>query len=81
MTLRTDQLTSSLPEKGRPMKNKTADPKPYHVDMGMAAHAAMQTLGMSGTQRAVGVMDYANVNAQQEDHTPRVYATKPNPKG
>ena len=81
MTLRTDQLTSSLPEKGQPMAKKATDPTPYHVDMGTAAHAAMQSLSASGTQRAVGVMDYANVNAQQEDHTPRVYATKPNPKG
>lgn len=83
--LRTDSLTDSLPQKkGTDMAKKTtpAPDTPHHVAMGQSALSAMQHLGVTGMQQAVGdVSSFANVNAQHEDFTPRVYASKSTKQG
>lgn len=88
MTLRTDSLTQSLPQKGTTPMAKRKAPAPalpsHHQTMGMAAHAAMQNLGSTGRQHAAAnPMDFNVVGApaQQEDFTPRAYRSKPNPQG
>lgn len=57
-------------------------PVPHHVAMGQAASSAMQHLSSTGMQQAISdVSSFANVNAQQQDFTPRAYAPKPEPQG
>lgn len=53
----------------------------HHQDMGMAAHGAMRQLGSTGAQVIGNPTNFANIPAQHEDFSPRVYAAKPNPKG
>lgn len=85
MTLRTDSLMQSLPQKGSTMAKKPAPapaPAPHHQALGGAAHAAMQSLSQSGSQTAVGnEMAFGGFNADREDFTPRSYKSKPNNQG
>jgi len=97
MTLRTDSLTQSLPQKGTsPMAKKPAPQMPaaasagaagaltHHQSMGMAAHAAMQHLTATGMQSAAAdPMNFSVPGSPSvhEDFTPRAYTRKPNPQG
>lgn len=64
------------------MAKKQTPAPAHHVAMGQAAMAAMQHLGTTGGQQAVGdVSSFANVNAQHEDFTPRAYPTKSTDQG
>lgn len=96
MTLRTDSLIQSLPQKGSSTMAKkptvvmpaaasagAAGALTHHQSMGMAAHAAMQHLTASGVQHAAAdpMLFTPGAPSVHEDFTPRVYRRKPNPQG
>lgn len=65
-------------------KGTPAQAAPSHAaQVGMNAHAAMQGASSRNSVSVVGGPMNFNGNslAQQQDFTPRTYATKPNPKG
>lgn len=65
-------------------KGTPAPAAPSHaVQVGVNAHAAMQGASSRNSVSVVGGPMNFNGNplAQQQDFTPRQYATKPNPKG
>lgn len=79
--MRTDQLSAGGALMAAPNQVPAA-PVPHHEAMGAAAHAAMRHLGATGMQHAsANPMDFALVNAQNQDFAPRAYAGKPGNQG
>ncbi len=98
MTLRTDSLIQSLPQKGTSPMAKPKAPAAqmpaaasgghagalsHHMQMGLAAQAAMQHLTSTGMQSAAAdpMAFLPGAPAVHEDFTPRAYRRKPNPQG
>lgn len=91
MTLRTDSLTQSLPQKGPTMaRKKSSSPAGYAKmqDMpspgGMPQHAASLGATAHAAMSAPGNVMNFNIPGSpsvHEDFTPRAYRSKPNPKG